>query len=606
MFSFFRHDNDDGHHETHIAKNGKHSGLTSPRNVHKGRRSKKLKKRQAQQDGATPLETGLEEISHSLRTFTRNLLGDHEIPVPKQRSKSATQASKSKPKFSKRHNRTYDKKLIEARSVDFEMMRSVKESAKESVKESASLTLSNSSMDEGETQAGGVEITLNWEAVESKKMLSNGDNEEEYNVPIKPVFQIEDKLRKCKRVYRSQFSTSYPALKGLAEEVDSSHSPRSRRRHRVPLLEAPPETAKTSYQDMVLLLQNHPTKDEVSAARDELHLLNLELEALGEDRYELDKKYMHLPPSPTSTYSRKNGVYGNSWDANVLLGNSRSKLSPDEKDKLKCMRGVCLSVHIHNPRAREAFLSKCGSKIARSRGFHQSGQRETSFVTLEPSNCRRGGAGENIQHLAIMNGNDAGAAFFFSRDNGKSYTWGHLPPRLFRRMKQEGLDRDGDLVYLSTGPRGSYYAQFRTGHCWWGNAVENDNDFHAIMRDWDVYRVVFGPIITHEHDGDKYTTSSWIILGRDGRAAWKNVPSRLHNLLSSRLADWAAPAEVALGCGDSYFIRFLDGTIDYCLPAAIADECSRIELRGGSITGVILHADVSNDFIIRHTEVNES
>jgi len=315
---------------------------------------------------------------------------------------------------------------------------------------------------------------------------------------------------------------------------------------------------------------------------------------------------MHLPPSPTGPGSRQNGVYGNFWDVNVLLGNSRSKLSPDEKDKLKSVRGVCLSVHIHNPRAREALLSKCGSKLARSRGFQQNGQRETSFVTLEPSNCRRGGAGENIQHLAIMHGNDAGAAFFFSRDNGKSYTWGHLPPRLFLRMKQEGLDRDNDLVYLSTGPRGSYYAQFRTGHCWWGNAVENDNDFHTIMNEWEVYRVVFGPIITHEHDGEKYTTSSWIILGRDGRAAWKNIPSRLHNLLSSRLADWAAPAEVALGCGDSYFVRFLDGSIDYCLPATIADECSRIELRGGSITGVVLHADVSNDFIIRHTQVNNS
>jgi hypothetical protein len=54
-----------------------------------------------------------------------------------------------------------------------------------------------------------------------------------------------------------------------------------------------------------------------------------------------------------------------------------------------------------------------------------------------------------------------------------------LPRKLYRRMN--GEDDIGDLTYLSTGPHGCYYAEFRSGECWWGSAVE-DHDFHAIIQ----------------------------------------------------------------------------------------------------------------------------
>ena len=176
---------------------------------------------------------------------------------------------------------------------------------------------------------------------------------------------------------------------------------------------------------------------------------------------------------------------------------------------------------------------------------------------------------------------NSGTSFgmFLSRDTGKAQTWGRLPPKLYRRIQEDGDTTEiGDIVYLSTGPNGSYFAEFRSGECWWGSAVE-DREFQAILHSWDVYRVVFGRMESFTDDqGNAKVTNSWIILGRDGRAAWKNIPSRLQHCLERRLSTWAAPAEVALGPGDSYFVRFLDGTVDYCLPAQIASVCEYIEL----------------------------
>ena len=204
--------------------------------------------------------------------------------------------------------------------------------------------------------------------------------------------------------------------------------------------------------------------------------------------------------------------------------------------------------------------------------------------------------------MKISNSN---SSFFFSRDTGKSQTWGHISAKLYRRINQAGSagHEISDIVYLSTGPHGCYYVEFRSGEVWWGNAVD-DNDFLRILEEWDVYRVVFGPIeVFEDESGNSQIANSWIIIGRDGRAAWKNLPSRLHHRLESRLANWAAPAEVSLGPGDSYFVRFLDGSIDYCLPAEVARVCDHIERYGGSITEIALHPEISHDFLIRHTEM---
>ena len=158
-------------------------------------------------------------------------------------------------------------------------------------------------------------------------------------------------------------------------------------------------------------------------------------------------------------------------------------------------------------------------------------------------------------------------------------------------------------MYLSTGPNGYYFAEFRSGECWWGCAGE-DKEFYEILKQWEIYRVVFGSTVTHTTpDGREIITNSWIILARDGRAAWKNLPSRLHHTLENRLANSAAPAEISLGSGESYYVRFLDGTVDYCLPAEVASVCEHIQRKGGTITDMAMNPEVSHEFMVRHTEV---
>lgn len=319
------------------------------------------------------------------------------------------------------------------------------------------------------------------------------------------------------------------------------------------------------------------------------------------------------------------------WDVYTLLredANKQNLLQPAERAAYQRLRGNSMTVNLNNPRTQEMFVQKCGGKlhhIQRTRLFKD----DDSIITLTPNNCRPQGAATTLQqvNLMAMDGyptthsttlNNSNNGFFVSRDAGKSASWGRIPNKLFRRMKEEGERQTtgtiGDLCYLSTGPQGCYYAEFQSGECWWGSAVE-DPEFHQILLSWDVYRVAFGPIESlvveedtddrgrRESNGRMIASNSWIILSRDGRAAWKNLPSRLSNRLQDRLADRAAPVEVSLGPGDSYFVRFLDGSVDYCLPAKVARVCERIEKRGGSITNLCLHPNISHDFVIRHTEL---
>jgi hypothetical protein len=433
----------------------------------------------------------------------------------------------------------------------------------------------------------GIEISLDWGTVTEEQQQV-----EEKNLP---VLNLASQMRKRNKVHRSQFSVSFPALD---RENETRPSDPLRRCHRVPLW----ETDKVdSHQVVSELLVNFQVKDEVQAMTDEIGRLNAEIEALEEDRRDLE--HGRVSHSPKINLTKKVSA----WDVHEWLALGES-ITPEERQQLERRRGLCLSLHLHDEKAREAFMSTCGWNGG---GWLEGPtlpllqeDNNNAVVSLYPDNCEEGGAGEKIGHVAIVGGQANGTAFFISRDRDKSSTWGHLPPRLFQRMKRAGFDARYDLMYLSTGPKGCYYAEFRSGDCWWGNALKDDKDFHRICKNWDVYRVAFGPIVTYKDDDDKrWTTNSWIILGRDGRAAWKNLPSRLHQKLESRLADWPAPAEVTLGSDDSYFIRFLDGSIDYCLPAEVATACDYIESNGGRITDMTLHPEVSQDFVIRHTQV---
>jgi len=271
-------------------------------------------------------------------------------------------------------------------------------------------------------------------------------------------------------------------------------------------------------------------------------------------------------------------------------------LTPIERTALQEKRGVCLTISLHNEPLREIFLSKCGCKpsiITRD--------RHNKVITISPETCREGGAAATIQHISLVPTAAHGASFFISRDSGKAFYYSRLPDRLFRRLQSSKHRDASDLIYVSAGPLGCYYAEFRSGECWWGVAVDDDDDpqdFDTLCREWDIARVVFGPCCAVEdNEGRKYRAVSWIVISQDGRAAWKNLPSRLHQTLEGRMASEAAPAEVSLGYGGSYFVRFLDGTVDYCLPAHIADVIEKSRL---PVTAVYMHPDLPLDYILRH------
>lgn len=471
------------------------------------------------------------------------------------------------------------------------------------------------------------------------------------------VISLREQLSRRRKVYRAQYrvagsstATSIAASSKASSLAVNALVPSdlSSGKHRVPLFaktlkktKPKPGTGKgsqpsMSYRQALQLLQSHDVSDEAALLQEEVRNLAAEIHALESDRTKLAQRSATLlasnqhhakpssavPPAPSSSSSA-----AQVWDVQRLLASEKVPSSGSERARLQEQRGLCLTVSLHNPSAREAFLSKCGSTASFLRTAMQRSPDAPDggvVVAIRPETCRDGGAATTIQHLSLLAGgmssNEAGG-FFMSRDgsgggshlnhhgsssssHNKAYYWGHLPDRLFRRMKNAGLDPKHhacDLMYLSTGPMGAYYAEFRSGECWWGSTAE-DTEFDSLCSDWEVSRVAFGACTTVVDSlGQKHHSTSWVLIGRDGRVAWKNLPSRLHNKLERRLASEVAPAEVTLGPGGSYFIRFMDGSIDYCLPAAIARVCRSIEAKGLTITSMSLHPDLSHDFIVRHT-----
>jgi hypothetical protein len=451
----------------------------------------------------------------------------------------------------------------------------------------------------GETLSG-IEVSLSQEI---QSPSSPASPPQQLYLPLKAslILSLTEALEKRgKRVHRSQFSNSnWPLLKKSPQDPppsspDGPVKALTLRPHRVPLSGKP--VSALTYDNVLSMLKSYEVVDEVSCVREEMTRMNSEIEALEEDRTFLEEKRPQLPVIPMregGAGSSKN----NTWDVHSLLSATRNpKLGAAERDKLQEHRGLSLTICMHNEKAQEAFLSKCGSKAANILSqLYRNQSSGPTIVTLDPNNWRDGGAATTIQHVSLLAGSSE-TAFFISRDSGKANLWGHLPEKLFRRMKSAGQSSSTDLVYLSTGPLGSYYAELRSGECWWGSPL-GDEDFHSICSEWDVYRVAFGSTTVVDA---RHTISSWIILGRDGRVAWKNLPARLHNKLKSRLPDQAAPVEVALGSGNSYFIRFLDGSFDFCLPASAAEVCRKLEVKGATIMSVSLHPELSHDFVIRH------
>lgn len=421
--------------------------------------------------------------------------------------------------------------------------------------------------------------------------------------PKKTVVSFQRELISREKVNRAQFNVNqWPALSGkkngfekIATPPVVGSPPNARTgRHRVKL-SGGEERKKDdlSYEDMLFLLKNQEVTNEATCIEMEINQLNAELDALREDRAHLEAMSLQIPEDPQTKAA--------DWEKHRLLAGRR--ITQAQRKMLQENRGTELTICMKNNTTAKALAESLGAKRAVLSDY-TADERPHKVLHLSPQNCRDGGAATTLQHISLSHQGNDESSFFFSHDHSKGSWLGRLPARLFRRMKDNGMDpKDAaaNLVFLASGPMDYYYAEFRSGEVWWGSPP-NDDLFQNLCNEWDVYRVAFGPVTSLvDGTGDKkeHLSTSWIILGRDGRVAWKNIPTRLHFMLKSRLANEAAVEEVALGSGDSYFVRFLDGTVDYCLPAHMGAVCQKLEQEGSTVTSISLHPNLPHDFVIR-------
>ena len=80
-----------------------------------------------------------------------------------------------------------------------------------------------------------------------------------------------------------------------------------------------------------------------------------------------------------------------------------------------------------------------------------------------------------------------------------------------------------------------------------------DPDFDRTCRDWDVHRVGFGPLKTclddtssSTHDGrlQQHYYLSWLVVSRDGRAAWKKPKPRYTRGVLAKYASHVSSASL--------------------------------------------------------------
>lgn len=421
---------------------------------------------------------------------------------------------------------------------------------------SLSFAFSDESISVSET-VHGVEIALDWKAATIPR-------------PKLDILNYTLYTRQARKIHKCQFSMNYPVLP-LTAKGGSQREPQQQSRHRIPLVETEKDTL-SSLDDDIFLLQSHAVRDELTSVNEEISRLDVEIQALEDDRMELEHDYLRLPSS---------NIELPTWDFDFLL--KKQKLSLEDVQELHRLRGRCWTVQLQSMKTRDTLCTKLGNcdQLPNKRTNKYKSRATVTAAT-------------HVSHLCLLPGTSNSSAFYLHTDSSESH--GFVPPRLFSRMKKQAL-RINMLTYLATGPNGSYYCSFSSGLVWWGIS---DPDFVAIVKEWPVYRVAFGE--TKKLPKQK-RLFSWIIVSRDGRVAFKNLPLRLTNLLNSRLADESAPSEVSLGSEGAYFIRFLNGTIDYCLPSNITEVCNFVEKRGGKITNVLLHPLLSKEFIVRHTEM---
>ena len=260
---------------------------------------------------------------------------------------------------------------------------------------------------------------------------------------------------------------------------------------------------------------------------------------------------------------------------------------------LQDRRGIYFTAAFADERTRNEF----GHCISGKANFNH----KTGGVSQELMHCKTeifglekvGAMSTSIRSISITKTIRDQVGFFVIYDDNKMHGGNSIPQRLKARILKESNSKLNSIRYLALGPRDSYFAELVSGETFWAIG-KHDEQFSNIMQSSRVHRVAFG---TFKDD------SSWIVLTKDGTAAWRNIPLQLEKLLEDRENGKAAPCEVSLGDAGTFFIRFMNGEINYCLPSFADEICRRIEDVGASISYISLHPEVMDGIIIRHTEL---
>eukprot|EP00985_Skeletonema_marinoi_P026711 scaffold20941_cov143-Skeletonema_marinoi.AAC.10 len=311
----------------------------------------------------------------------------------------------------------------------------------------------------------------------------------------------------------------------------------------------------------------------------------------------------------------------NKHDSNKFV----SKMDSQFQESVREHRGKGLALLIADTECKSALIEHCYTRYYMNK--HENEDDDLSDSIRKPTLRVDGaatmihGGGEYLRFCGIFGQtsltgdaqqNKAGTSYFLKLDGGKSYLHGSLPSNLMNRLSREEKELNS-IRYLSTGSmlHGSssiesdgggercYYLEFDSGECWWNvpsSQGEHDRDLQQIFSEVDVHRVAFGSSSSEIIDA----SASWIVIAKDGSVFYRNIPQGLHDTLTARDAEesYAAPCEVSLGVSGSYFIRFLDGSVDYNLPIFAADAFEKLESQGLLIRHVSLHVDTP-DCIMR-------
>ena len=370
---------------------------------------------------------------------------------------------------------------------------------------------------------GMLEVTLVSSPKEDDEKLMNDDNFDRALAPqILPASEGKtERFGHTTDVHFKRMSTQYHPLcgrKGL---------------HRVPTSANQP--MEEHFKNKLAILKSYVSTDEMETAGKELVNLWNEMKAIENDReIAKQKKIQNLPHTEDAKTQCALPVCNKSWDINSYLdvvrtgtGNQKASnhiLGKDQRRRLQQSRGAFVHAGFRKKDDLKEFATKCGGN-PNSCQPHKSLQNcKAALFGIELISS----TANTVRHLGIVNGEN-GPSFFVSKDDGRFHC-GVIDARLDERLKmiksssESSSFPQGAIRYLSCGPNKSYFAELVSGRTLWSIGYHDDK-FKTIVDECNVHRVAFG---SSEHD------SSWIVITKDGRVAWRNIPCRLHQLLQRR------------------------------------------------------------------------